>query len=339
MKSKLTRIAAVLIIAAGIVAISSLFIKTTSTIAFADVIKPILNARTAVMDIHIGSGKNQPVIHDEIMGSRIRRTVSNVQGPDTIIDLEQMKILALTHGEKTAVYIKLDGLGNLQNYLELLRDIVVRMQDKAEYQVENRGLQKIEGKDYIVFVAESKKETITIWADPKTALPVRIEQKTPNMQIVCDNLQFDIPLDESRFSMEVPDGYVIQDAGGIDFKKGSESDFIESLRIWAQIIEDGHFPDSINLDNFVEIGKKLDKGLAKLSTQQQKNEVAVRFGQGLVFIRFFPGHGQWHYAGKGVKLGDSQTPIFWYQPKDSPTWRVIYGDLRVEDVSPENLPQ
>jgi len=340
MKTKLTKIAAVLIIAAGIVAVSSLFIKTSSTIAFADVVKPILNARTAILDIHIGSGKNQPVIHDEIMGSRIRRTVSNVQGTDTIIDLEQMKILALTHAEKTAVYVNLDGLGNLQNYLELLRDTVARMQDKAEYQVENRGLQQIEGKDYIVFVAESEKETITIWADPKTALPVRIEQKTPNMQIACDNLQFDIPLDESLFSMEVPDGYVIQAAGGIDFKKSSESDFIETLRIWAQIIEDGQFPDSINLEDIVKIGPKFDQGLKRANlTKQQETEIALRWGQGLVFIRFFKGQGKWHYAGKGVTLGDSQTPIFWYQPKDSPTWRVIYGDLRVEDVAPENLPQ
>jgi len=58
-----------------------------------------------------------------------------------------------------------------------------------------------------------------------------------------------------------------------------------------------------------------------------------------VFIRLFKWQGQWHYAGKGVKLGDSDTPIFWYQPKDSQTWRVIYGDLRAEDISPENLPK
>ena len=160
------------------------------------------------------------------------------------------------------------------------------------------------------------------------------------MQIVCNNLQFDVALDESRFSMEIPDGYVVQQAGGIDFKKSSESDFIETLRIWAEIIEDGHFPDSINLEDIVKIGPKFDQGLKRSNlTKQQETEIAMRWGQGLVFIRLFKGQGQWYYAGKGVKLGDSDTPIFWYQPKDSETWRVFYGDLAVEDVSPEDLPE
>ncbi len=60
---------------------------------------------------------------------------------------------------------------------------------------------------------------------------------------------------------------------------------------------------------------------------------------GFPFIRFFKGQGQWHYAGQGVKLGDASKAIFWYQPQESETWRVIYGDLRAEDVAAENLPQ
>jgi len=39
-----------------------------------------------------------------------------------------------------------------------------------------------------------------------------------------------------------------------------------------------------------------------------------------------------------VKLGDASKAIFWYQPKDSEIWRVIYGDLSVKDVNEEDLP-
>jgi len=340
MKSKITKFAAAAVIIAAIMIGINSFLGSGTSVAFADVIQPILDARTLIMDILIGPEGRQAVIHDEVMGSRIRRTVSNVQGTDIIIDLEQMKMLALTHAEKSAVYVELEGLGKMPNYLELLQDIVVRMQDKEEFQVQDQGLQEIDGHDYIVFVAESDKEIITIWADPETALPVRIKQKTPNMQIICNSLQFDVALDKSRFSMEVPDGYVVQQAGGIDYKKSSESDFVETLRIWAEFIEDGHFPDSINLEDIVKIGPKFDQGLKQANlTKQQETEIAMRWGQGLVFIRFFKGQGQWHYAGKGVKLGDAETPIFWYQPKDSETYRVIYGDLIVEDVAPENLPK
>jgi len=340
MKSGMTKLAAAAVVMVTIVVGISFFLGRGTSIAFADVVQPILNARTAVMDILVGPEGRQEVIHDEVMGSRIRRTVSGVGGTDIIIDLEQMKVLGLTHADKTAVYVELEGLGNMQNYLELLQDIVARMQDKEEYQVENQGLQEFEGQEYIVFVAENDKEPITIWVDPETALPVRIEQRTPNMQIVCDNLQFDVALDESRFSMEVPDGYVVKQAGGIDFKNPSESDFVETLRIWAEIIEDGHFPDSINLEDVVKIGPKIDQAFKRENlTKQQQTEIAMRWGQGLVFIRFFKGQGQWHYAGKGVELGDGDTPIFWYQPKGSEIWRVIYGDLTVKDVAPENLPE
>jgi len=337
MKSRITKLAAAAVIIAAITIGINSFLGSGTSVAFADVIQPILEARTLIMDILIGPEGRQVVIHDEVMGSRIRRTVSNMQDADIIIDLEQMKVLTLSG--KTAIYVELDGLDKMPNYLKLLQDAVVRMQDKEEYQVENQGLQEIDGHDCIVFVAESDKDTITIWADPETALPVRIKQKTPNMQIVCNNLQFDVTLDESRFSMEVPDGYVVQQAG-VDFKEGTEDAFIETLRIWAEIIENGQFPDSINLEDVVKVGPMLGLGLKRANlTQQESLEVATRFGQGIVFIRFFKGQGQWYYTGKGVKLGDSETPIFWYQPKDSQTWRVIYGDLKVEDVAPEDLPE
>jgi hypothetical protein len=47
----------------------------------------------------------------------------------------------------------------------------------------------------------------------------------------------------------------------------------------------------------------------------------------------------WSYAGQGVKGGDAQKAVFWYGPKDSPTYRVIYGDFTVRDVPPGELPQ
>ncbi|MHC4759626.1 MAG: hypothetical protein ACYTE8_13340, partial [Planctomycetota bacterium] len=123
------------------------------------------------------------------------------------------------------------------------------------------------------------------------------------------------------------------------FGKNSESDFIETLRIWAEILEQGYFPDSISLENALKIGLQLDRGLKRANlTEQQQMEVAMRFGQGLVFLRLFKGQGQWHYKGVGIELGDASAPIFWYQPEDSGNFRVIYGDLSVEEVLPEDVP-
>lgn len=337
MRSPITKIAAaVALISAVLIGLYFAGSPFGTTPTFAQVVQPILNARTASLDILIG----QTAIHDDVMGARIRRTISSMEGAPIIIDFEQQKLLTIDHGKKTAVYVGLTGLPDLKNYVEMLRDLITRLQSKPDFQAESRGNQEIRGRDCLVFVVSAGNETITIWADAQTALPVRIEEKTPNMVITCDNLRFDVAFDEALFSMEAPEGYVVQDAGGIDFSEASESAFIETLRIWAEIIEGGQFPESINLEDVVKIGPKFDQGMKRAGlTDQQQTEVAMRWGQGLVFIRFFKGQGQWHYAGAGVKLGDAEKAIFWYQPQDSQTWRVIYGDLSAKDMAPENLPQ
>ncbi|MHC4226657.1 MAG: hypothetical protein ACYSW0_04450 [Planctomycetota bacterium] len=338
MRSRMTKLTAAAVVIMA-VTFGILEFLGTSSIAWADVVEPLLNARTAVLDIIIGADGNDTVIHDEVLGSRIRRTVSGITGPDIIIDLDQQKMLVLEHAKRTAVTIELAGLDDVENYLEKLQNLVVKLQESPDFSVENQGPQEIDGSEYIVFVAQGDGQTITIWADAETASPIRVEHKTPNMHITCDNMQFDVELDEANFNMEVPDGYTTQEAG-IDFTDSSESGFVETLRIWAEIIEDGHFPEGIALEDVVKMGSKFDRGMKRAGlTEEQQIEVATRWGQGYVFIRFFKGQGQWQYAGQGVKLGDADKAIFWYQPQDSETWRVIYGDLRIEDVAAEDLPQ
>ena len=40
----------------------------------------------------------------------------------------------------------------------------------------------------------------------------------------------------------------------------------------------------------------------------------------------------------GAKLGEKDRIICWFQPKGSQTYHVVYGDLSVKDVKPEELP-
>ena len=59
----------------------------------------------------------------------------------------------------------------------------------------------------------------------------------------------------------------------------------------------------------------------------------------MIFHQLYETGGQWHYAGAGVKLGDASKAVYWYKPKGTSTWRVIYGDLSVKEVAQENLPE
>jgi len=338
MKSKITKLAAaaVIIVAAFIV----LYPLTRTQPTFAQVIQPILNAQTAVFDIIVGEeAAGGPVVHDMVMGSRIRRTLSNMKSAISIIDLEAGRILSLDTEKKEAAYVDLKGLPSMPNYMEILRNLIAGLQAHPEFEVEELGEREIASQKLIGFRATHPKAEIIIWADPETALPVRIEQISGQMKIICKNVVFDVPMDETLFSMDVPEGYTQQQVE-LDLLGATEDDFIEGLRIRAEIIGDGQFPEGVAVEDYLKqapaIGKKIEElGLSK----EEETELGMKLTRHLLFIRFFKGEGEWHYAGKGVKLGDADTAIFWYQPKDSATYRVIYGDLSIKDVAPENLPK
>jgi hypothetical protein len=341
MKSKITKLAAAaVIIIAALLTVHFVGNPFGSNVTFARVIQPILNAKTAVLDIILGNEEdNGPVIHDMVMGSRIRRTMSNAQGVVSIIDLETGRILVLTAGSREAVYIDLKGLPSIPNYLDTLKNVITELQKSPDFSVEKLGEQEIDGQKVIGFHAASPKLDVTIWADPRTALPVRIEQMEGQMKVICRNVQFDVPTDQSLFSMEVPEGYKLQQTT-LDLMGATEQDFIEGLRIRAQVLGNGIFPDSVAVEDYLKEAPAIGKKIGELGlSEKEQGELGMKLAKHLLFIRFFKGEGKWHYEGRGVKLGDANKAIFWYKPKDSQTYRVIYGDLHVKDVAPENLPK
>jgi hypothetical protein len=206
--------------------------------------------------------------------------------------------------------------------------------------IEEIGEQVIDGQKAIGFVGRGRNEEVTIWADPKTAHPIRIELKLGQMSAIMKNFQFDVPIDETLMTMDVPAGYTL-DETEYEMTDATEQDFVESLRIWAEFLGDGVFPNAIGTENAMKqmptFGVKMET--SNLS-EEQVAQMSMTFGKGMVFHQMLDiGGGNWHYAGAGVKLGDANKAVFWYQPEGSSTYRVIYGDLTVKDVAPENLPQ
>jgi hypothetical protein len=78
---------------------------------------------------------------------------------------------------------------------------------------------------------------------------------------------------------------------------------------------------------------------AKPTEQDEQLKYTMKMTRGMMFVMTLPAESNWRYAGENVKFGDAQTPIFWYKPEGSQTYRVIYGDLSVKDVASENLPK
>ena len=53
---------------------------------------------------------------------------------------------------------------------------------------------------------------MSVWGDPKTGLPVRIEMTMeimPNLKVTMSDFEFNVDMDESLFSVEPPAGYEV----------------------------------------------------------------------------------------------------------------------------------
>ena len=372
MHSKLTKLAAAAVIAlAAIIGISQF---AGGTITFADVIEPILNARTVVLDYVIGEGPDALEMHDIVIGSRIRRTMSKIDKTKIldsrvrsavsnmdmtmILDLEDGRMLTLaTVGvTKIASYndIQGTGQGDFRSVLDFVRNVVSRVKDNPDADIQDLGEKEINGQKAVGFHVKGPNVDLTIWANKKTSLPIRMEfTEGKTSTVVIKNIEFDVHLEESLVSMEVPAGYTLKD-NFIHIKdtapdnlpeeqlvsNATEEDLVESLRIWAEIILDGAFPDAIGTDHFIKQAAVLGSKVASLRLPLSEGEQLFhKFQRGMIFLQKFEFGVKWGYAGKGVKLGDADKIILWYQPQGSNTYRAIYGDLRVAEVAEEDLPK
>ena len=336
MKSSITKVA----VAAAVIIVAAIGILSISepSITFAQVIEPILNARTIIFDSFIGDEETGTSMHEIIVGQKIRRTISNMPGMTMIIDPEDSKMLVLTEADNSAAYVDISGqVGEQhQSFIKFLHHVITKVKDNSE----NLGEQEIDGQKAIVFEAGGPNEGLKIWADPETALPIRIELTLGQMSTIMKNFQFDPQIDDSLVNMNVPDGYTLAETE-FDMTDVTEESFIESLRIWAKVIGDGTFPDEIGTEQTMKQVPLFGQKMMELNLpEQEATQMGMNFGKGMIFHQSLEtGGSDWSYTGQGVKLGDASKSVFWYLPDGSDTYRVIYGDLSVKDVAEEDLPK
>ena len=343
MQSKITKIAAVIaIVLVGIVAFYTFDSTTGAT--WASVINPLMTSQTVVFD---AVANTQGVtIRAKVMNmgtQRIRYEIEPPQGPPIIIfDQEHSQMLQLFPDKKQAFLIDLRNLPDEmpENYLASIRNLIKELQNDPNVSIEQLPDTMIDNRKAVAFRAKNDHDDITVWADPETLLPIRLELLQNNISTVCTNFQFDIDLDPSLFSMDIPAGYTTA-SGQLDFDDSAEKEVLEGLRIWAQILEDNQFPEDLTTATYQKmpgLKKKLQNGTLKLSVQE-KLDMALKMGPLSQFLMSLKPEHDWHYVGASVPFGDANKPVCWYKPIGSQTYRVVYGDLSVRDVLEEDLPK
>ena len=179
-----------------------------------------------------------------------------------------------------------------------------------------------------------------LWGEPKTGLLVRVESRAPSdphaKRTIYTDFVFDAKLCESLFSMDPPAGYKVQKLTA-DASPAQESDLVETFRRYAQL-SGGTLPDQLDI---AAVAKLFQRNWAKShptkgggpSEQERQEQLSglLKLARGISFaFERLPREANAHYAGKGIKVGAVDTPVFWY--RDAGKYRIISADLSVHEA-------
>jgi prepilin-type processing-associated H-X9-DG protein len=213
MRSPVTKIAAATLIIAAILFVY--IFSGSESVAFADVMRNIQNARTLTYQSVIAPADQEPqVLKTMVLEPHLMR-VELPDGSIWIIDHGQGKTLLLDSKRKQAVMSSTP-----QNTLDLY-DTFRNFRDLPDFTVRDFGRNMIDGTQVIGFrlTKENDDDEIIVWADPQTSHPIRIEQTTKDKdgkvsKSITTKIVFDARLDESLFRLDVPEGYTAKSVNG-----------------------------------------------------------------------------------------------------------------------------
>ena len=369
MRSPVSRVTAVAIFVFAVVGTMLWFQGVGATPAFAEVAKKILDMKSARFHESYklenvpddGQAHLTPAAGEE-NGERvlwiapgIYRSEHPIDGKSCaigIVDYTKHKGLILNPNQKYAIVTEYRNgkPGIIEKIQELLR------KTKKGPQVESLGKKEIDGHEVIGYrikeegggygpLNERFPLKTDIWVDSKKLWPVYIEENVtlPNGAVsktILNQFEYNVEVYKPQFSLKPPADYTVE-YDICDSAPGTEKDLISMLREYSKR-KDGHFPESMYshlLWPSIKEYRAISKPEKRLSERQRKElqELSSTLYRGTSFFGSLPVETDAHYAGKGVLFGEAGKPIAWYRPKGAKKYRVIYGDLSVKEMTPEEV--
>ena len=354
MKSRMTKLAAAAVIIAGVFVGRYLFNGPVgiASVGWADVLKNVETARTIMYIREFESSKEKEVVETRIMepyhsrtdviahDSQIDETGNGTMYKVAIRNTNLNKHLLLYPNTKMAVIGDDDVTpgDEIRAYEKLKKDF----RDGTE---KNLGRVTLNGRETICFEISGENKKITVWADPNTALPIQIEEITgengDRKKIVRSDIRFDIELDEQLFSLTPPEDYCLLDIETQQLQTPfelTEKHLVEGLAVYPKYL-DGKFCTRYGGGRPLseEVRKKCKAEVKKIEGWSDMEGHKSLLG--CAFVEQLPEGCDYQYVGEDVKLGDANTPVCWWKPPGSKTYRVVYGDLSIRDVEPSDLPE
>ena len=377
MKSPLTKLATAAVVIIACVIGLSLWRTTGSGIALADVLAQIEKVkafRSQWSSKITGEDPNKPYsseTHGIRLVSQEYGVKTKYERPDSngrestfkeILVLPDKKtMINILHEQKKCLRIELgdDGAERMWEHMSdpntLTRQIL-----KGKY--ESMGRSVVDGIEVEGFRTTDpnywhptvREIDAKIWVDVKTQLPVRYDVTCAHFdnvgqQMVYHNFEWDVPIDAAEFKLVIPDDYV---AVVIKYPAHiTEEIAIQGLKLLVELL--GKYPETRDFDKtvvlqFVPLVEKsetpaalrLKEEIKGLTADEITNKLAdflvpIR-GLGRFYVLLYQDKKDPAYYGKTVTPKDADKVLLRWKVSDN-EYRVIYGDLHTETVTPEKL--
>jgi hypothetical protein len=308
-----------------------------TTVAWAEVLKNVEAAKTVMYRDEFERGDIREVATVRILEPYLRRSdmiVGSGKSDAAILDTLNCRCITLYSHTKSAVIGKEEGSSfQIRAYENLKRDL----RDGTE---KDLGRVKLNGRDTICFEISGTKSRTTVWADPNTALPIQVEtlakENGPTRRRMSD-IRFDVKLDERLF--QPPADYCVLDLKTQRWTTPfplTEKHLLEGLAVYPKYLA-GKFPTRY-LGGRPLTDEVKQKCAAEAKLKTWSDEEAHQSSMGCAFIEQLPEGNDYQYVGEDVQLGDASKAVCWWKPAGSKTYRVVYGDLNIRDVGPQDLP-
>lgn len=315
-------------------------------VAFADVAARLRTAKTMIYQAVIQIEGTQPVpetMHLQFYFKQPSLVRSGFMDGTvwTVMNTDTQKGISVQVPQKT--FTDLDGSGIPPDQFNAA-DLIQKMRSLPDRADKDLGKRKFGNRVLHGFFIHEEGKDMTVWADPETGDPVKIEVSFPQIKWMTRTLydfKFDVPLDNSLFNMTPPAGFTRMQ---LKLQVPSQEDLLWFLSNWSNGEPNHEFPLSLSpveleqnphYDHVIAAGFGDPKSLSK----QQQLEIGVRVGRVFQFpLLLVRKEGEWHYVGAGVRRGDP-APICWWREKDAKFWHVIYGDLKTADVPLKDWPK
>jgi outer membrane lipoprotein-sorting protein len=338
------KVAAAVLVAAGGLFYFALAPPAKATAVFAEMAQKLSKAHTLAYRMTTEAPDLKEPLKGRCLFKEPNLMRTEIDGGMVVIaDGSQGKQLILDSAGKSALLLegKADARPNAAGGTGMIEQLRQLTEGEAK-PVADKMIGDIRARGYLV---EKLGMEMTIWVDPATRLPLRMEAadriQGKEIRTIITDFEIDLPVEDAIFRVEPPAGYALRKEEskiiGMDQKTfhNPEQAASDILRIFAEK-NGGSFPK--RLDDPEEFRRLMPKEAKKDAIPDSETfrmiQAMTRFM--IVTRSLKDGFG---YRSEGVKLGDADKILFWYRPDGGTGYRALYGDLHGADVTEDKLPE